>query len=291
MRLRNVFSIVIPFILVTACSSTDQSVNAQEEITNLDVPVVGGSPDRGRHPAVVALMLGNEGLCTGTLIAPDAVLTARHCVSITSESVQCPSIYPQVIRNRDPASIAILVGEKLSTAQEIARGRQVDVLPYDDLCGKDIAVIRLDRAIFSIRPASLRMKPVMSGERIDLVGFGRRGDYSSVGEKYCRKSVKAIDATSREFLTAESSCSGDSGGPALDNRTGEIVGIVSRGGPSCEGPEARSIYTQVSAFPELLSGFVEADNQQDAGIQHCGTGIRCPKGTHCGSDHVCHPTN
>ncbi|MDB4997114.1 MAG: hypothetical protein JWM74_4546, partial [Myxococcaceae bacterium] len=43
--------------------------------------IVPGVPDRGRDPAVVAIDVGGEGLCTGTLIAPNVVLTARHCVA------------------------------------------------------------------------------------------------------------------------------------------------------------------------------------------------------------------
>ncbi|MEZ4340943.1 MAG: trypsin-like serine protease [Sandaracinaceae bacterium] len=46
-------------------------------------PIVGGAPDDA-HGAVVAVInwdrASGGGLCTGTLVAPDRVLTAKHCV-------------------------------------------------------------------------------------------------------------------------------------------------------------------------------------------------------------------
>jgi hypothetical protein len=44
----------------------------------VEAPIVDGMRETG-EPAVVALM-GVTGLCTGTLIAPQLVLTAKHCV-------------------------------------------------------------------------------------------------------------------------------------------------------------------------------------------------------------------
>src|SRR5207302_648749 len=42
------------------------------------VEIVSGVPDRGRDPAVIAIDVAGEGLCSGTLIASQIVLTARH---------------------------------------------------------------------------------------------------------------------------------------------------------------------------------------------------------------------
>jgi secreted trypsin-like serine protease len=44
-------------------------------------------------------------------------------------------------------------------------------------------------------------------------------------------------------------CRGDSGGPAIDAHTGEVVGVVSRGG-SCSA-DGNHVYTRVDAYAGL----------------------------------------
>src|ERR1041385_2892033 len=48
--------------------------------SGLDEPVVGGTTSKpGAWPDVVAVLTMDGGLCTGTLLAEDVVLTAGHC--------------------------------------------------------------------------------------------------------------------------------------------------------------------------------------------------------------------
>src|SRR5690349_9909754 len=68
--------------------------NAPVSVGQVSEPIVGGSTD-SEHDAVLAIALvtrREEALCSGSLIAPNLVLTARHCVAVTaSEQVQCGS--------------------------------------------------------------------------------------------------------------------------------------------------------------------------------------------------------
>src|SRR5436190_21433416 len=41
------------------------------------VEIIKGVPDRGRDPSVVAIDIGGEGFCSGALVSPRLVLTAR----------------------------------------------------------------------------------------------------------------------------------------------------------------------------------------------------------------------
>ena len=54
-----------------------------------------------------------------------------------------------------------------------------------------------------------------------------------------------------EFEVDHATCRGDSGGPALDARTGEIVGVVSRGG-SCSA-DGNHVYTRVDSYVRLAT--------------------------------------
>src|SRR3954466_1069279 len=55
--------------------------------------IVGGH-DAGPYPSVARITFGQSFLCTGTLIAPNWVVTAGHCGSITGAAVASPAAWP-----------------------------------------------------------------------------------------------------------------------------------------------------------------------------------------------------
>ncbi len=217
-------------------------------------------------------------LCSGALVAPNLVLTARHCVSRSITSTPSCDAHGRshngahLADDADPALIGVYVGEHVRVERDLPRAHGVKTLhPTGQvLCDADVAFLVLDRPLQGVAILPMRLhSPVASGESVRPVGFGG-GAAATIGDRARREgsTVLAIGPSSnadtgavlgpREFEVDRATCRGDSGGPALDTQTGEIVGVVSRGG-SCNAA-GNHVYTRVDAYARLAQvAFREAD--------------------------------
>ena len=265
----------------TAGSGADTAVSGGDTVEVDTVEIVSGVPDKGRDPAVVAIDVAGVGLCTGTLIATNVVLTARHCVSETVESVSCPSSGAQITRDRAPSSLALFAGDDIRTARHIAQGHALVLPRSEQLCEADIAAIILDRDVEGIDPLAVGKIAPKVGDRIRAVGFGKSRDYGPAGTKLLRDFVRIQSVSPSEFLVGEATCQGDSGGPAIDAR-GALIGVVSRGGPACEGGDVHNVYTRAGVFDNLIADALAraaASAESDAGVIDVSKGNASDAGT------------
>lgn len=256
-------AILAAFLCHCAVLEGDGSDEAEDTI-------VGGSVDTDGG-AVVALRIGTGSraeLCSATLIAPNVLLTARHCVSKTvQKTVICNSKGesengPHFGDDHPVEDIHVYTGTKPNFDGPVAAGVREIVRPEGSVvCDKDIALVVLDKEITDITPMPVRMTRTASvKETIRSVGYGKT-DNGSTGQRLRKTgvTVRAIGPGlsssetalgKNEFEVGISICHGDSGGPAISQSTGAIIGVVSRGGDCNE--DFGHVYTQTSGFADLI---------------------------------------
>lgn len=264
---------------VGCASSDDDGIGATQDVeTNVllgtDTSIFGGArdDDDAALPSVVALKIGSGRsfeLCSGTLVAPNVILTARHCVanSLTT-SVSCnengrSTNGAHLAGDQEPSNVAVYVGAspKFEGAAN-ARGKAIVAPKVNHFCDSDIALVVLDRAVAGVEPVPVRLHAgVAAKETVRSVGYGQNDKRIPTGTRLRKAGVEVLArgkgvSPSRtalgphEFEVGRSICQGDSGGPAISENTGAVVGVVSRGG-KCDD-DFGHIYTTTAGWSALF---------------------------------------
>ena len=249
-------AVIAATLATLACSA-----GADEHAERRAQAIANGTADVS-HQNVFLLVRESQdsgALCTATLIAPNLLLTARHCVSPSAgdEHVLCGD---SVLGDPYPPS-AFIATNDAQPSKSSAIFHAVDVrIPGlgQDTCGYDVALITLKENVPSdaSTPAVPRIdREVTPGELYTAVGYGlnelgspTHGRMELQGLSIeCEPGSCGDGVESTEFRGETGICSGDSGGPAFD-ADGKVVGVVSRGGPDCSTP----VYSTVTAWHDFI---------------------------------------
>lgn len=282
-------------LLALLCTAACTARTARERASDGRVPeatsrtasaIIGGTDSDASQDAVVlvmhydALQVGGASAgCTGTLLAPNLVLTARHCVAVTDGSAACDengnATFGGAIRSEHaPSKLYAFSGSQrpdfLAGLEKGARGLEILDDDAKTLCNHDIALLLLDRPLAGGKRAPVRLDggPRLA-ESVRVVGWGVTEKSANPPARQQRGGVKvlAIGPGPRlgpaEFRVTESGCAGDSGGPAFSEETGALLGVLSRGGNADEiKPEdpssgclgAENVFTSAAKYKDLVSG-------------------------------------
>jgi hypothetical protein len=275
MRLRAIASPIVIVLTTLSCGASSE----REHTGAISSAIIKGVDSPADQDAVVLIMHydavqlgGGTAGCTGIMLTPRLVLTARHCVSITDESAACdengnPTFGASVKSDHVASKLYAFSGttrpDFISGLDRAARGQEIITTGAKTLCNNDIALLLLDKPMRNAKIAPVRLDGgPRKDELVTVVGWGVTEKSPNPDIRQQRSGVKVVGVGPAErlgpaeSLLGESGCSGDSGGPAFSAETGAVLGVLSRGGNGS------------GAKPGDFNACVEAENVFSSAAKH-----------------------
>jgi secreted trypsin-like serine protease len=238
--------------------------------------VVGGQDASRDYPYMAVFEYDSPGapteydfICGASLIAPDKILTAAHCVTDDNGDVVPASSVRVLLGTKDRSNRA--AGETIGAAS-------IEVFPeYGSDFKGDIAIVKLQRAATKATPVRIASPTSekslwAAGKTATVTGWGSSffGDVITdqqmlqevqlpmVSDEDCDSAYALDDPVHGDFYEdvdvcagepngGKDACQGDSGGPlVVPDAAGKLVqaGVVSRGF-GCGYPQSYGVYARV----------------------------------------------
>lgn len=231
--------------------------NPKPDFEGPDARIVGGhNSGKGSYPYIALLGVTDRGSrslrkwwCSGTLIAPDIILSASHCAGGITGAL----FGAHDLRSNTESRTLIRVNENIKHPSFSTRSLR-----------NDIAVFVLDTPLMNVNPVSINQsgsKPAKD-DKLSVVGWGDtngKGSFPNIQQE-----VEVFYTSCGDYRTSwitddmmcagadgKDACSGDSGGPIIDigqpnDSNDDIqVGIVSWG-DGCANDRFPGVYSRIS---------------------------------------------
>ncbi len=179
---------------------------------------VSGDPaPAGSYAFAANLAIGSDETaraCTGSLVAPQWILTAASCFA------------------SDPETATVAAGAPALKTTATVSGKTGAVTELVPRPGRDVVLARLVKPLTGIAPVALSATPVTGGEQLRATGFGRARNKWVPGVQHT--ATLTVDSVGVDDIAATgvsaALCKGDAGGPLLRETGGrvEMVAVNSR---------------------------------------------------------------
>ena len=205
----------------------------------------------------------NGAFCSGSLVAPDIIMTAGHCVTDADSCASTKFVFGFGIENKGDVPDAVPAGEVYGCKELLGRLQEGK--------GADWALVRLDRAAANHEPLALdRGDGVANGTPVFVIGHPAGLPTKVAG------GAKVRDASPNGyFVTNLDTYGGNSGSAVFGAGTGLVEGILVRGeqdfvrrgacrvskrcpDDGCRGEDVTKISALMSKIPDASGGQAHA---------------------------------
>jgi hypothetical protein len=273
---------VLGLLVAAACSAPQGSAQP----TASTASAIQGGTDDTLHSFAVGIVIqmsqNQVAFCSGALLGPNLVATARHCAAaISSTQIDCASA---TFMADFPTSSILVTNDPVITVNSSFLSVMQIVTPTPSaVCGNDLALLILGANVDLPQYVIPTINPPMTdhstyAEQVTAIGYGINSPTDTSGNTAGTRRIRediplacipndaTLDCfpqlsgvlTSNEFEVTSGTCDGDSGSSAFDQKSfnqsiWESFGVLSRGGLSPDGKTCQgAVYTRFDAYGQLL---------------------------------------